>query len=138
MIKLIGLVSLLLLAPLAFVACASLTAVGGGQEIVIVAGERDGKMYFEPEVITVPVNAEVTFVIKNEGTMDHEFESIEKGEAGIQEIIIPPGRTRRVNWTAPSEPATYPVYCDLPGHRAAGMELTLQVVEQAAPGETPP
>lgn len=116
----------------------SLTAVGGGEEIFIVAGERDGRMHFEPEVITVPVGAKVTFVIKNEGTVDHEFESIEKGEAGIEEIIIPPGRTRRVNWTAPPEPGSYPVYCDLPGHRQAGMELTLRVVEPLAPGATPP
>lgn len=117
-----------LLVVLALSGC-SLTAVGGGEEITIVAGERDGAMYYEPDVITVPAGVRVTFVIKNEGGVDHEFESTEKGEAGIQEIIIPPGRVRRVNWTAPSEPGTYPVYCDLPGHRAAGMELTLVVVE---------
>jgi uncharacterized cupredoxin-like copper-binding protein len=116
----------------------SLTAVGGGEEIRIVGGERDGEMYFEPDVITVPAGAEITFVIVNDGRVDHEFESNEKGEAGIEEIIIPPGRTRRVNWTAPSKPGTYPVYCDLPGHRAAGMEFTLVVEEQAAPTGTTP
>ena len=130
-------VCLSLLLSLVFVGC-SLTAVGGGEEIHIVAGERDGRMFFEPDVITVPVGTRVTFVIKNEGTVDHEFESIEKGEAGIEEIIIPPGRTRRVNWTAPSEPATYPVYCDLPGHRAAGMEFTLVVVDDTAPDGSSP
>ena len=111
----------------------TLTAVGGGEEIYIFAGERDGGMYFQPEVITVSAGAKVTFVIKNEGAVDHEFESGEKGEAGIEEIIIPPGRTRRVAWTAPSEPAVYTIYCDLPGHRAAGMELTLRVVPVAKP-----
>ena len=109
----------------------SLTTVSGGQEIEIVAGERtDGSMYFEPAEVTVPVGAEVTFVVRNEGQADHEFESAEKGEAGIGEVIIPAGRVRKVNWTAPAEPGVYPVYCDLPGHRAAGMELTLRVVEQ--------
>ncbi len=111
----------------------TLTAVGGGEEIYILAGERDGRMFFEPEVITVPAGARVTLVIKNEGRVDHEFESGEKGEAGIEEIIIPPGRTRRVAWTAPSEPAVYTVYCDLPGHRAAGMELTLRVLPVTGP-----
>ena len=105
-----------------------LTSVSGGQEIDIRAGERaDGTMYFEPKKLMVPADAGVTFVVRNEGKVDHEFESIEKGEAGIEEVLIPGGRTRRVNWTAPSEPATYPVYCDLPGHRAAGMELTVEV-----------
>ncbi|MEE8369805.1 MAG: plastocyanin/azurin family copper-binding protein [Dehalococcoidia bacterium] len=111
----------------------TLTAVGGGEEIYIFAGERDGGMYFEPEVITVSAGDQVTFVIKNEGAVDHEFESGEKGEAGVEEIIIPPGRTRRVAWTAPSEPATYTLYCDLPGHRAAGMALTLRVLPVAEP-----
>lgn len=121
-----------LVLPLLLAAC-GLTAVGGGQEIEIVAGERpDGSMYYEPAVITVPAGAQVTFVIRNEGEMDHEFESTEKGEAGIDEILIPPGRTRRVAWTAPSTPGTYPVYCDLPGHREAGMELTLVVVPAEA------
>ena len=54
----------------------------------------------------------------------------EKLEERIAEIIVPPGGTRRVNWTAPSEAAAFPVYCDLAGHRAAGMELTLKVVPE--------
>ena len=116
----------LTVAALAFSAC-SLTAVGGGQEITVTARETEDGMSFEPAVITVEAGDEVTFVIKNAGTVDHEFESIAEGEAGIEEIIIPPGRSRRVNWTAPDEPGSFPVYCDLPGHRAAGMELTLEV-----------
>lgn len=122
--------SLPLLAILVFAGC-SLTSVGSGEEIRVTAGEQGDTMYLEPEVITVPVGAEVTFVVENEGSQDHEFESPEADEAGIEEILIPPGRTRRVGWTAPSEPGTFAVYCDLPGHREAGMELTLKVVEPA-------
>ncbi len=128
---------LLVVVSLVFAGC-SLTAVGGGEEIFIEAGERDGKLYFKPDVVTVTVGTRVTFVIKNVGTVDHEFESIEKGEAGIEEIIIPPGRTRKVTWTAPSEPTTYPVYCDLPGHRAAGMEFELVVVDDTSLSESSP
>ena len=106
----------------------SLTEVSGGQEIQVTAGERSDGMFFDPAEITVAPGARVTFVIKNEGSVDHEFESYREGEAGIDEIIIPPGATRRVSWTAPSEAATFPVYCDLPGHRAAGMETALKVV----------
>jgi len=123
----------LLAAGLLFGGC-SLTTVGGGQEITIVAGENRDGMYFQPDEVTVAPGAKVTFVIKNEGEVDHEFESPGQGEAGIAEIIVPPGGTRRVNWTAPSEAAAFPVYCDLAGHRAAGMELTLKVVPE---DETP-
>ena len=119
-----------LLAAAALFGGCSLTEVSGGDEITITAGERSDGMFFEPAEITVAPGAKVTFVIENEGSQDHEFESIEEGEAGIQEIIIPPGATRRVNWTAPSEAATFPVYCDLPGHRAAGMEITLKVAPE--------
>ncbi len=45
-------ISMVLLAGLLLAGC-SLTAVGGGEEIYIVAGERDGELYFEPDVITV-------------------------------------------------------------------------------------
>jgi uncharacterized cupredoxin-like copper-binding protein len=114
------------LAILAFAAC---TSVGGGEEIPVVADENGGRMSFEPKVINVAPGQEVTFVVKNEGDQDHEFES---DEAGIEEVIIPAGRERRVNWTAPSRPATFPVYCDLPGHREAGMELSVGVGEQGA------
>lgn len=126
-----------LLLAVVFAAC-GLTAVGGGEEIHIAAGERSDGMYFEPDVISVAAGTEVTFIVENQGTVDHEFESNEPGEAGIEEIIIPAGRTRRVNWTAPSEAGTYPVYCDLPGHRQLGMDLTLVVVEPSARNEPAP
>ena len=113
-------------AVLALLAVAACTSVGGGEEIPVVADETVGKMSFEPKVIKVAPGEEVTFVVKNEGDQDHEFES---AEADIEEVIIPKGRERRVNWTAPSRPGTFPVYCDLPGHRAAGMELTVDVEE---------
>ena len=125
--RLPALAFLLLAAAVLFGGC-SLTEVSGGEEITITAGERSDGMFFEPSELTVAPGARVTFVIKNEGSQDHEFESYREGEAGIDEIIIPPGGTRRVNWTAPSEAATFPFYCDLPGHRAAGMEGTLKVV----------
>ena len=125
--KLPALACCLLAAGLVFGGC-SLTTVSGGEEITIVAGERSDGMYLEPSEITVAAGAKVTFVVKNEGKVDHEFESGGDREAGIDEIIIPPGATRRVSWTAPSEAASFPVYCDLPGHRAAGMEATLRVV----------
>ena len=128
--RLAALACSLLAAALIFSGC-SLTEVSGGEEITIVAGERSDGMFFEPAEVAVAPGATVTFVIKNEGKVDHEFESIEEGEAGIQEIIIPPGATRRVSWTAPSEAATFPVYCDLPGHRAAGMEIALKVAPEA-------
>ncbi len=100
--------------------------VGSGREIGIVAGERNSNpaMYFEPKRVTVRAGETVSFVVRNDGVVDHEFES---DEAGIEEVIIPARGTRRVAFEAPSRPGEYPVYCDLTGHRDAGMELILVV-----------
>jgi len=93
-----------------------------GREIAITIGEY----FFRPERVTVAAGERVTFVVRNEGRLDHEFES---DEAGIEEVLIPPGKTRRVNWQAPDKPGSFPVYCDLPGHREKGMEMILEVKE---------
>jgi len=117
----------ILVAFAAGLAAAALTACGGssGRTITVRAGEIDAQhMYFEPKEVHVQAGEKVTFVIENEGTSDHEFES---DEAGIEEVLIPEGRTRRTTWTAPKQPGRYPVYCDIAGHREAGMELTLVV-----------
>lgn len=103
-----------------------LTACSGetGREITITANEfQDGRMSFEPSQIFVQPGETVTLVLKNEGGADHELES---NEARISEVVAPPGKIRRVTWHAPDS-GTFPVYCDLPGHREAGMELTLVV-----------
>ena len=100
--------------------------VGSGREIGIAAGERNSNpaMYFEPKRVTVRAGETVTFVVRNEGTVDHEFES---DEAGIGEVVAPPGRSQRLVFEAPSRPGECPLYCNLPGHREAGMELVLVV-----------
>ncbi|MBI4235831.1 MAG: cupredoxin domain-containing protein [Chloroflexi bacterium] len=100
-----------------------------GREVPVAAEERgDGRMAFEPARVTVRAGEGVTFVVTNRGAGDHEFES---DEAGIEEVLILPGRTRRVPWRAPSRAGSYPVYCDISGHREAGMEM--MVVVEAAP-----
>lgn len=94
-----------------------------GRRVEVLLGENpDGSMYMRPASITFTPGETITFYVKNEGASDHEFES---DEAGIEEVIIPHGRTRKVTWKAPQS-GSYPVYCDMAGHRAAGMEATLQ------------
>ncbi|WP_322796323.1 cupredoxin domain-containing protein [Tepidiforma sp.] len=93
-----------------------------GRPVDVVLGENtDGSMYMRPASISFTPGETITFYVKNEGSSDHEFES---DEAGIEEVIIPRGRTRKVTWKAPQS-GSYPVYCDMAGHRAAGMEATL-------------
>ncbi len=114
--------SLAVLVALLLVACGG---ASGGREIAISQRELSGgQQSLEPKTVTIKAGEKVIFVVKNEGAQDHEFES---DEASIEEIVVPPGKVRRVTWQASSKAGTYPIYCDLPGHRAAGMELSLVV-----------
>jgi uncharacterized cupredoxin-like copper-binding protein len=78
-------------------------------------------IYFEPKEISIPANTDVTFTLPNDGAAAHDF-SID--ELGIQ-VALPPGETQTVVVNAP--PGSYEYYCNVPGHKEAGMVGTLVV-----------
>ncbi|MDR7435062.1 MAG: cupredoxin domain-containing protein [Armatimonadota bacterium] len=65
----------------------------------------------------------VTFVIKNQGAVEHNF--VIEGVGEVDKIA--PGETKKLEVTL--QPGTYKVVCNLPGHQEAGMEATLTVSE---------
>jgi uncharacterized cupredoxin-like copper-binding protein len=95
-----------------------------------------------PDALTAAAG-EVTFTIKNDGTMEHEFVIIrtdlaadalptdgstvdEEGLDVIDEAEgIAPGDTATL--TVRLEPGAYVVICNLPGHYAGGMRASLLV-----------
>jgi plastocyanin/sugar lactone lactonase YvrE len=89
----------------------------GEQTIHVEAGE----LYFKPKDITIPANVPITFAVENVGKIQHNF-SI---DALRVSIYMKPGETSTVTVTAPK--GTYEFYCDLPGHKEAGMWGTLTV-----------
>jgi plastocyanin len=64
----------------------------------------------------------VTFAVKNEGAVEHNFVIKETGARldGIQ-----PGQTKE--FTATLTPGTYTIVCDIAGHEEAGMHATMTV-----------
>jgi uncharacterized cupredoxin-like copper-binding protein/mono/diheme cytochrome c family protein len=78
-------------------------------------------IYFEPKEVAISANTDVTFTLPNDGAAAHNF-SID--ELGI-DVDLPPGVTEQVVINAP--PGTYEYYCNVPGHREAGMVGTLVV-----------
>jgi len=83
-------------------------------------------IYFEPAELTIPANTDVTVTLPNEGAAPHNF-SID--ELGIS-VDLAPGATGETVINAP--PGTYEFYCNVPGHKEAGMVGTLIVSEDAA------
>jgi len=78
-------------------------------------------IYFEPKEITIPANTDVPFTLPNDGAAAHNF-SID--ELGIS-VDLAPASTEKTVINAP--PGTYEYYCDVPGHKEAGMVGTLIV-----------
>jgi uncharacterized cupredoxin-like copper-binding protein/mono/diheme cytochrome c family protein len=76
-------------------------------------------IYFEPKEVAIPANTDVTFTLPNDGVTAHNF-SIDALNISIDQA---PGSTEEVVINAP--PGSYEYYCNVPGHKQAGMVGTL-------------
>jgi len=80
---------------------------------------------FEPKDVTVKAG-EITFAVRNTGSVEHNFLVEDQAGQPLARIAnIPIGRTEQV--TATLRPGRYPIICNLPGHKEAGMTGTLTV-----------
>jgi uncharacterized cupredoxin-like copper-binding protein len=82
---------------------------------------------FVPSEISVTANTATTVKLMNTGAAPHNF-SID--ELGIDEDLAP-GETLEIEIDAPS--GDYEFYCNVPGHKEAGMIGTLTVQDSPAP-----
>src|SRR5687768_14233615 len=108
---------------------AGATPAGTGDERTTAAMAVDVvsyDIYFKPSEVTIPANTDVTVNLPNEGVTPHNF-SIDS--LGI-DVDIAPGATEQVVINAPA--GEYEYYCNVPGHKQAGMVGTLIVSEDAA------
>lgn len=78
-------------------------------------------IYFEPKELTIPAGADVTVTLPNDGMTLHNF-SIDALDINVD---IAPGETKTVTINAPA--GSYEYYCNVPGHKPAGMVGTLTV-----------
>jgi uncharacterized cupredoxin-like copper-binding protein len=106
---------------------------GGGGEAA--ATEVDLKLVdvaFEPKDFTIAANTDVVIHLTNAGAAPHNFTA---ESLGISEDVNP-GESKDV--TINTGPGELDYYCDVPGHRQAGMEGTITVAEPGAavPGGT--
>ena len=99
------------------VASPAATPGAGGEEVEVESYD----IYFEPEELAIPADTDVTVSLPNDGVTLHNF-SID--ELGI-DVDIAPGATEETVINAPA--GTYEYYCNVPGHKAAGMLGTLTV-----------
>ena len=94
---------------------------------------------YDPSLVTVPAGVAVTFVLRNDDPIDHEWivgdaAVHERHRTGTEpvhgsrptEVTIPAGTSRATTITF-KVPGTYLFICHLPGHEAYGMVGTLVV-----------
>lgn len=123
-----------LLAAVVLAGCASAAAAEPQRDVTIAFRYSQ----FTPSAITVPAGVPVTFTLRNDDPIAHEWivgdpdvhaihrvgtEPSHEGHA--TEVTVPPFGTRSTTITF--RPGTYAFICHLPGHEAYGMKGTLTV-----------
>jgi plastocyanin len=76
-------------------------------------------IYFDPDRIVIPADADIPFTLPNVGSSLHNF-SIDELDISID---IEPGATESTTINVPA--GRYAYYCNVPGHKEAGMAGTL-------------
>jgi uncharacterized cupredoxin-like copper-binding protein len=80
---------------------------------------------FNPKEVTVRAG-EVTFVVKNDGSIEHNFVIEDSSKKTVAQIaVVGAGKTEELKVTL--RPGAYTTACTLPGHREAGMWGSLRV-----------
>jgi uncharacterized cupredoxin-like copper-binding protein len=89
----------------------------GGKTINVTATEFE----FKPNKFEAKVGQKVTFKVTNKGTVEHNFVVLSPdGSQELTKITTQPGETKTLDFT-PTEATTYPVDCNIAGHKEAGM-----------------
>ncbi len=94
----------------------SASPVAGGVTVVTV------DIAFEPTEFTIAADTDVVVTIENQGLLQHDFFI---DELDIKSDLLDSGATTTVTINAPA--GTYEYYCDVTGHKEAGMVGTLTV-----------
>ena len=88
---------------------AAACTTGGGREVTITAAPTG----CTPASVQVKAGEKVTFVMVNRAGGDRELEGIEGTK--LEEVLVPDGRTRKINFTAPKEAIAQKLACYIPG-----------------------
>jgi plastocyanin len=100
-------------------------AEGGEQETELqLAADPDGALVYTSTELQAPPGI-VSIVLTNDSSVPHNVAIEKDGEVLAQGDIFSGGGTRTT--TADLAAGTYTFFCEVPGHREAGMEGTLTI-----------
>jgi uncharacterized cupredoxin-like copper-binding protein len=91
-------------------------------------------IYFGANLITIPADTDVMFVLPNEGASLHTFVINDHENGDVEnldiKVEVKPEESGETTINAPA--GTYYFWCDVPGHEAAGMWGILKVEDDGA------
>ena len=91
---------------------------GGGTPLAIEGGD----LFFRPKEATAPAGP-VSITLTNVGALQHNL--VIQEDPAFKKLDVAPGQS--ATGTLEAKPGTYTLYCDIAGHRPAGMEAKLTV-----------
>lgn len=77
-----------------------------------------------PDAIDLKAGEKVKFEVKNESSKDKEIEGIEGTK--LDELLVPAGKTRTLNYTAPGKAGAQKVKCYVPGGSSTIISLNVR------------
>jgi plastocyanin len=77
-----------------------------------------------PDAVDLTAGEKVKFEIKNESSKDKEIEGIEGTK--LDELLVPAGKTRTLNYTAPGKAGVQKVKCYIPGGATTIISLNVR------------
>ena len=101
---------------------------GGGEAATDIEVMGEDSLEFDPDAFTVPAGQEVTVTLTS-GGVEHDFVIEDLDGEDVEVVHADANQTETGTFTVDS-PGTYTVYCAIPGHREAGMEAELEVVDE--------
>ena len=104
----------------------TLAACGGGATGAEVSVQALDTFVFSPATLSAQVGQAVSVTLENAGVLEHNFVI---DEFSVSAGPVQGGQTSAPVTFTPSAAGTYTYYCNVPGHREAGMEGTLTVSE---------
>ena len=113
-----GLIAVCAVLALTLAACG-----GGGGEANEISVTGQDTFQFSPEALTTTVGQPTNVTLVNTGALEHSFVL---DEVSVKIGPLPGGESDSASFT-PNAAGTYTFYCDIAGHREAGMEGTLTV-----------
>lgn len=99
------------------------TTSGAGPAAELVVEARDIAFGEKAYEATAGSDGQVSVEYVNKGQINHTL--LVEGLDGVKLEVVKKGE--RATGSAVLAPGEYTIYCDVPGHRAAGMEATLTV-----------